>query len=227
VCIPAALSLTNLTECGLRYSGDETRALASLAKARGLKVHLDGARFTNALVGGTESAADLTWKAGVDVLCLGATKNGALAAEAVIFFDPAMAETASYRRMRGGHLLSKGRFLSAQMEGWLADDHWLSLASHANRVAARLAKGLAKVHGIRLAWPVEGNEVFIILPTWLEQDLLEAGFRFYRWKTASLLPRNAPRENDALCRLVCSWQTHDGDIDNLIKVATDASAAGR
>jgi threonine aldolase len=83
------------------------------------------------------------------------------------------------------------------------------------------------VHGIRLAWPVEGNEVFIILPTWLEQDLLEAGFRFYRWKTAALSPKNTPRANEAVCRLVCSWQTSNDDIDALIKVATDASAAGR
>ncbi len=224
---PAMLSLTNLTECGQRYSADETRTLAALARSHGLKVHLDGARFTNALVAGSDSPADLTWKAGVDVLCLGATKNGALAAEAVIFFDLALAETASYRRMRGGHLLSKGRFLSAQMEGWLMDDHWLTLARHANRAATRLATGLAKVHAVRLAWPVEGNEVFIILPTWLEQDLLEAGFRFYRWKTASLAPRNMPRDNEAVCRLVCSWQTRDEDIDALIRTATDASASGR
>jgi threonine aldolase len=213
---PSSLSLTNLTECGTRYTGDETAALAAVAHAHDLKVHLDGARFANALVGGNESPAALTWKAGVDVLCLGATKNGALAAEAVIFFDQALAETANYRRMRGGHLISKGRLLSGQFKGWLADDHWLSLASKANASARRLAEGLATQAGLRLAWPVDGNEVFVIMPEVLEQALLALGFKFYRWRSESVADGQKPKTGEVLCRMVCSWQTEASAIDALL-----------
>jgi threonine aldolase len=218
---PAALSLTNLTECGTAYSADETAALAAVARSHGLKVHLDGARFSNALAGSNASAADLTWKAGVDVLCLGATKNGALAAEAAIFFDKGLAGTANYRRMRGGHLLSKGRLLSAQFDGWLKDGHWLDLARAANASARRLASGLGAAAGVRIAWPVEGNEVFAVMPARLEARLLADGFRFYRWRDASMRPDEMPGEGEVLCRLVCSWRTADEDIDRL------AEAAGR
>jgi threonine aldolase len=217
---PAALSLTNLTECGTAYSAKETAALTAIAKTHGLGVHLDGARFSNAVAGSKASPADLTWKAGVDVLTLGATKNGALAAEAVIFFDQALAETASYRRMRGGHLLSKGRLLSAQFAGWLADDHWLELARKANASARRLARGLAAAKGVRLAWPVDGNEVFAVMPEKLEQRLLKQGFRFYRWRDAAMRSGEAPGKGEVLCRLVCSWRTEAADIDRLVTAAS-------
>jgi threonine aldolase len=216
---PAVLSLTNLTECGTAYSAKETAALAAIAKEHGLRVHLDGARFSNAMASGKATPAELTWKAGVDILCLGATKNGALAAEAVIFFDKALAETASYRRMRGGHLLSKGRLLSAQFQGWLKDDHWLDLARKANASARRLAKGLSGARDMRLAWPVDGNEVFVVMPEKLEQKLLKQGFRFYRWRAASMKPDLAPGKGEVLCRLVCSYQTRPTDIDALIVAA--------
>jgi threonine aldolase len=216
---PAALSLTNLTECGTAYGAKETATLAGIAKEHGLRVHLDGARFSNALAASRATPAELTWKAGVDVLCLGATKNGALAAEAVIFFDRALAETASYRRMRGGHLLSKGRLLSAQFAGWLKDDHWLALARKANASARRLAKGLAGAKGVRLAWPVDGNEVFAVMPEKLEQRLLKQGFRFYRWRDAAMRPEEAPKKGEVLCRLVCSWRTEQEDIDRLVAAA--------
>jgi threonine aldolase len=216
---PAALSLTNLTECGTAYSAKETAALAAIAKAHGLGVHLDGARFSNALAGSKASPADLTWKAGVDVLCLGATKNGALAAEAVIFFDRALAETANYRRMRGGHLLSKGRLLSAQFSGWLKEGHWLDLARRANGRARRLAAGLTGAKGVRLAWSVDGNEVFAVMPEKLEQRLLAEGFRFYRWRAASMRSGEAPGKGEVLCRLVCSWRTTDADVDRLAEAA--------
>jgi threonine aldolase len=217
---PAALSLTNLTECGTAYSAGETAALASIAKAHGLKVHLDGARFSNALAGGNASPAELTWKVGVDVLCLGATKNGALAAEAVVFFDKALATTASYRRMRGGHLLSKGRLLSGQFEGWLKDDHWLDLARRANAAAKRLASGLSGAGGIRLAWPVDGNEVFAVMPKAVEQRLLTEGFRFYRWRAEAMQPDEKPGAGEVLCRLVCSWRTESADIDRIVSSAS-------
>jgi threonine aldolase len=214
---PSALSLTNLTECGTAYSAKETAALASIAKAHGLKVHLDGARFSNALAGSTSTPAQLTWKAGVDVLCLGATKNGALAAEAVIFFDRDLAATASHRRMRGGHLLSKGRLLSGQFEGWLKDGHWLDLARQANGAARRLAKGLQGIgRGVRLAWPVQGNEVFVLISEKTEQKLLAEGFRFYRWRRESLQDDAKIAKIEVLCRLVCSYQTPNSSIDSFI-----------
>ena len=222
--IPATLSLTNLTECGTRYSASETAELAALAKQHGLRVHLDGARFANALVASKATPADLTWKAGVDVLCLGATKNGALAAEAVIFFDKALAETASHRRMRGGHLLSKGRLLSAQFQGWLADDHWLDLAERANAAAARLAKGLKAIKGLRLAWKVDGNEVFVVMPEKLEQKLLAQGFRFYRWRHDAMATADQPTKGEVLCRMVCSYQTQAVDVDHLIAAAAKVAA---
>ncbi|MGL4241531.1 MAG: threonine aldolase family protein, partial [Beijerinckiaceae bacterium] len=219
---PAALSLTNLTECGTAYSAGETATLSAIAREHGIGVHLDGARFSNALVGQNASPADLTWKSGVDVLTLGATKNGALAAEAVIFFDRALAETASYRRMRGGHLLSKGRLISGQFAGWLKDGHWLELARMANANAQRLADGLRRNGGVRLAWPVDGNEVFAVMPETLEQALLKAGFRFYRWRAESMKPAEKPGKGEVLCRLVCSYRTSPADVDALI-----AAASGR
>lgn len=221
---PAALSLTNLTECGTAYSAAETAELCRIAKHHGLKVHLDGARFSNALAAGAASPADLTWKAGVDVLCLGATKNGALAAEAVIFFDPALAETASYRRMRGGHLLSKGRLLSSQIEGWLKDDHWLALARRANAAAQRLATGVRRQNRMRIAWPVEGNEVFVVMPETVEKSLLGQGFRFYRWRHESLAEADRPGDGETLCRFVCSYRTEDGAIDAFLAAASKAAA---
>jgi threonine aldolase len=214
--MPAVLSLTNLTECGTAYTPKETAALSAIARAHGLKVHLDGARFTNALVGGKATPAELTWKAGVDVLCLGATKNGALAAEAVVFFDRALAETASHRRMRGGHLLSKGRILSGQFAGWLKDDHWLDLARRANAAAKRLAKGLSESPKVRIAWKVDGNEVFVVMPEKLEQRLLAAGFRFYRWRAEAMAPGDRPGKGEVLCRLVCSYVTDPADVDRLV-----------
>jgi threonine aldolase len=216
---PAALSLTNLTECGTAYTAAETAALCAIAKEHGVRVHLDGARFSNALAGQNASPAELTWKAGVDVLCLGATKNGALAAEAVIFFDRELAETANYRRMRGGHLLSKGRLLSGQFDGWLKDGHWLDLARTANSRARALADGIARAPGVRIAWPVDGNEVFAVMPEPLERRLLDAGFRFYRWRAESVAEDAKPRAGEVLCRLVCSYRTELSDIERLVAAA--------
>ena len=125
---------------------------------------MDGARFANALVSAKATPAEMTWRAGVDILTLGATKNGALACEAVVFFDPARAANFAFQRKRGGQTLSKGRFLGAQMEAYLADGLWLRLAERANASARRLARGLAATPGVRLAWPTEANEVFVVAP---------------------------------------------------------------
>jgi len=136
---PAAISISEATEAGTLYRPEEIAALGALARRHGLALHMDGARFANAVAALGCSPAELSWRAGVDALSFGATKNGALAAEAVIFFDPAKVKGFAYRRKRGGHLLSKMRFLSAQLEAYLADDLWLANARHANAMAARLA----------------------------------------------------------------------------------------
>ena len=178
---PAAISISQATEAGTLYAPAEVAALGALARRRGMALHMDGARFANAVAALGCAPAEITWRAGVDVLSFGATKNGALAAEAVIFFDPAKAADFAYRRKRGGHLFSKMRFLSAQLDASLADDLWLRNARHANRVAARLADGLAQVAGARLRYPTQANEVFIELPEKAIRALAQAGFGFYRW----------------------------------------------
>ena len=160
---PAVLSLSQATEAGTIYRPDEIRELAEIAHARGLALHVDGARIGNAIARMNASPAQATWMAGVDALSFGATKGGALAAEAVVFFDPARGAKMSERRKRGGHLVSKHRFLAAQIEAYLADDLWLELARHANAMADRLAAGLA-AEGLVPVWPVEANEVFVALP---------------------------------------------------------------
>ena len=178
---PAVLSLTQSTEAGTLYKLDELAALTQVARRHNLKVQMDGARFANALVALNCSAAEMTWKAGVDVLAFGATKNGALAAEAVVFFDPALAESFGYRRKRGGHLFSKMRFLSAQLDAYLTNDLWLRNARHANAMAARLADGLAALPGLALVHPVESNQVFLRLPLTLAEALRARGHAFYDW----------------------------------------------
>ena len=154
---PAALSLTNATEAGTVYDPDALAALAGPARAAGLAVHLDGARFANAVAALGCTPAELSWKAGVDVLTLGGTKDGCFAAEAVIFFDPARARDFGFRRKRAGHLFSKHRFLAAQIEAWLADGLWLELAARANARAAALARGLAAPAGRHARAPGRGQ----------------------------------------------------------------------
>jgi threonine aldolase len=161
---PAAISITQASEKGTVYTPQEVAALAEVARAHKLALHMDGARFANALAHLGCSPAEATWKAGVDVLTLGATKHGALAAEAAVFFKPAQAAEFAYLRKRGGQLVSKMRYISAQFEAYLSDDLWLNNARHANAQAARLAQGLVALPGAALVAPVEANEVFAALP---------------------------------------------------------------
>ena len=146
---PGALSLSQATEAGTIYSVSEVSELSSIAHRNGISVHMDGARFANALISAKATPADMTWRAGVDILTLGATKNGALACEAVVFFDSARAANFAFQRKRGGQTLSKGRFLGAQMEAYITDGLWLRLAEQANASARRLARGLAGTPGVR------------------------------------------------------------------------------
>jgi threonine aldolase len=212
---PSALSVSNLSECGTVYRPAEVAALSAIARTHGLTVHMDGARFTNALVATGATPADMTWKAGVDVLAFGATKCGCIAAEAVVVFNPTLVDTLGYRRKRSGHLLSKGRFLAAQWDAFLADDHWLDLARHANTMAAKLSAGLSAA-GVRIAWPTDGNEVFAVFHDTQAADLKRQGFQFHRWSAVSL--GNAPLgEAEQIYRLVCSFTTLEHDVDALVQ----------
>ncbi|MEQ9519393.1 MAG: beta-eliminating lyase-related protein [Parvibaculum sp.] len=218
---PSALSLSQTNELGQVYPLEDIAALCALAKARGLKIHMDGARFTNALVALECSPADMSWRAGVDVLCLGATKCGAVAAEAVIFFDPALARDFGYRVKRSGHLVSKGRLFGAQFLAWLEDGYWLELAGHANQMADRLRTELVRVGGLRLAFPTQGNEVFAIMPKALLASLHRAGATLFEWSPAGLPAEVKVGADEVLVRLVTSFATQDQEIEQLIRLAND------
>jgi threonine aldolase len=216
---PKALSISQVTEGGLVYSLDEIRGLAAICRARGLALHMDGARFANALVALGCSPAEMTWKSGVDLLSFGGTKNGCLMAEAVVVFGPALAESLAYRRKRAGQLISKGRLISAQFEGYFADDHWLANARHANRMAALLAEALSSLPGVRLPWTVEANEVFPIVPRALDEALRAGGVVYHPWTTGSLPPGEEPGPDESLIRLVTSFATQEADVRRLIDMA--------
>lgn len=179
---PAMLSLSQATEAGTVYTPAEVGALAEAARSRGLAVHMDGSRFANAVAGQGCSPADLTWRAGVDVLSFGGTKNGCVMAEAVVFFDPDRARDFALRRKRAGHLLSKMRFVSAQLEAYLADGLWLGLAANANARARQLAAGLGALPGVALEYPVDANEVFVRMPQAMADRLRQAGVIAAHWE---------------------------------------------
>jgi threonine aldolase len=217
---PLALSITQATELGTVYSVAEVKALTAVAHEAGLKVHMDGARFANAVAGLGCSPAEITWKAGVDVLSFGGTKNGAVMLEAVVFFDKALAADFKFRRKRAGQLLSKGRFLGAQMEAYLEGDLWLANARHANAMAARLAKGISRVPGVRLPLPTQANEVFPILPRKLHDALQAAGAHYYDW------PGDGPGTDvvgadEVFARFVLGFATTAADVDALVAKALE------
>jgi threonine aldolase len=203
---PAAISITQSTELGTVYAPAEIAAISELARQQHMTLHMDGARFANAVAGAGVSPAELTWKAGIDVLSFGATKNGALAAEAVIFFDPARVADFEYRRKRAGHLTSKMRFVSAQLEAMLDNGLWLKLASSANTMARKLEAGLKAMQGVSVILPVQANEVFFTLPDHATRQRVEQkGARFYVWSPS--------HEPVPLIRLVCSFATTPADIE--------------
>ena len=193
-----ALSITNATEYGLTYSAAETAALGAWAKSHGLGFHLDGARFANAVASTGASPAELTWKAGVDALSFGFVKNGGLSTEALILFDPALADGIRRRRKRSGHLLSKGRYLAAQLLAMVEDGIWLVNGRKANEAARRLAEAA----GERLVFPVEANEVFLRVTADEAAALRSQGFDFYDWGVGE-------------ARLVTSWDQDLGAVDRL------------
>ena len=201
---PKALSITNATEYGLTYSPEEVTALGEFARSHGLGFHLDGARFANAVVSTGATPADLSWRAGVDVMSFGFTKNGGMNAEALIFFRPELAEEALVLRKRAGHLLSKGRYLAAQLLAMLEGDLWLDNARAANAAAAALADAAGK----RLVYPVQANELFIRVSAQENAALRAQGFDFYDWGPGEI-------------RLVTSW---DQDMDSVGRLAAAIQA---
>jgi len=211
--LPSAVSISQTTERGAVYTQDELATLAKEARAAKLAFHMDGARFANAVAALGCKPADITWRAGVDLLSFGATKNGALAAESIVVFDRSRAEEIERRRKRGGHLLCKGRYAAAQFLAYLEDGLWLKRAAHANALAARLGESAGAI----LSAPVESNQVFIEPGIEALAKLRAAGAEFYDW--------GVPGGGEA--RLVVSWNQSDADVDamsNLLRGLTGGAA---
>jgi len=214
----ACVSITQITEAGAAYSLPELQEIGRIARHAGLRVHMDGARFANAVATLGCSPADMTWRVGVDVLSFGATKNGAPGVEAIVAFDRNSLEELQFRRKRAGHLASKMRFLAAQMDAYLEGDLWLRCARHANAMAARLAAGLAAVPGVSIVTPVQGNLMFVRFPGGVAQALLDQGFHFY-----------ADRRDPSVHRLVTAFATRADAVDELVQAtvrAVDRHASG-
>ena len=202
---PAAVSITQACETGTVYQLEEIKSIAKTAHEHGLKVHMDGARFANAIVSLNVSPAEMTWKSGVDVLSFGGTKNGCLTAEAVVFFKPELVGNFPYLHKRSGQLLSKMRFISAQLEAYISNDVWLRNARNANSMAKLLSEGFAKFPDIKLAYTTQSNEVFVHLPSSII-DLLNA--KGYNVSEDELDGKSV--------RFVTAWNTVSDDIDKLI-----------
>ena len=208
---PFAVSLSQPTEMGTVYSLAEIAAIADACHARGVKLHLDGARFACALDSLKATPAEATWQCGVDVLSFGASKGGTLGAEAVVFFDPADARDFAYRRKKGGHLVSKMRFVSAQLHAFVEDGLWLQAAARANALAQTLAEGLRPLGAVRIVGAVQTNMVFAQMPVELAARLREAGAIFYDW--------TPPEGGRVLVRLATSFATPPGDVAKFIEIA--------
>ncbi|MEM7084086.1 MAG: beta-eliminating lyase-related protein [Pseudomonadota bacterium] len=220
---PRALSISQANESGQVYTVDEVVALGQCAKEAGLRFHMDGARFANAVAALGCAPADLTWRAGVDVLCLGATKNGAVACEAVVCFDQALATDFHFRMKRSGHLVSKSRLFGAQMVAWLENDHWLELARTANDRARYLRASIAGGQGVRLAFDSESNETFILLDKSLFERL-SRDVSLFDWYPDALPDDNALQANEMIARLVTSFNSTEAEIDRLIALINRLSS---
>ena len=213
---PGPVSLTQATEMGRLYTPEELAALTRVAAAHGLPVHLDGARFANAVAALGCTPAEVTWQAGIDAVSFGATKNGCLGVEAVVIFDPAKARSFALRRKRAGHLASKGRYLAAQMCAYLANDLWLETARAANARAARLTAGLRRIPGCTFHAQPQANMIFASLPRAAHQRLHAAGARY---GLDEILLANGDPEAALTMRLVCDWSLPDAAIDRFVDIA--------
>lgn len=209
---PKVLSLTQGTERGTVYSLDAIAELADIARGHGLRMHMDGARFANAVAALGCAPADVTWRRGIDVLSFGATKNGALAAEAVVVFETELAEALRYRARKTGQVLSKMRFVSAQLEAYLAAALWLDLAGRANAMAARLAAAISRIDGVAPLHPVEINELFLRVDPRIQDGLQAAGIGFYDRGGGEI-------------RMVPAFSTTSEEIDRVAEIMGTAAAS--
>ena len=208
-----AVSITQPNESGQVYSIKEVKEISSFAHKNNILLHMDGARFANALVSLNCTPAEITWKAGVDVLCLGATKCGALMAEAIIFFNEDLATNFIYKRKRAGHLVSKGRIFGSQFVGWLENNHWLELAKHANSKAKKFTDILNSKKEVQVVYPVKSNEIFVIIKQTTAKKLEDNGAEFYEWYEESLPKDKTLAKDEVYIRLVTSFLTTDEEIE--------------
>ncbi len=220
---PSAVSITQATELGTVYSVEEIAAIGAVCKDNDMRLHMDGARFANALVSLGCTPAEMTWKAGVDALSFGVTKNGGMITDAVVFFDTTLAEDFDRRRLQGGHLIAKGRYASVQVLAYLEADLWLDNARHANALAAKLSARLAAVQGVKLHTQTQANEVFAVLPAHVHKALQDTGAIYHCWPPN---PNSGPvpaAPGEVLARLVLSFGTAEADVDQFIEAAIGAS----
>ncbi len=212
---PMAISITQATEIGTLYQPSEINAISHIAKKHHLPLHMDGARFANAVAALNQSPAEITWKKGVDIISFGATKNGCWCAEALIFMNPNMSKDLPFIRKRAAQLLSKSRFIAAQFDAYLQDNLWLDMAEHSNKMAMNLQNSISNSKNARLAWRTETNEVFCILDKKYAETLQKKGATFYTWN----LPRSKLGllcPNETLIRLVTSFATEPNEIAKFI-----------
>lgn len=205
------VSITQVTEKGTVYSIEELKALTAVAHEFGVVTHLDGARFSNAIVTLGCTPAEMTWKAGIDCVCFGGTKNGLMGVEAVVFFDPKHAWEFELRRKRGAHLFSKHRFLSAQMEAYLTDNLWLDLATKANEAGQRLAEGLRGSNAVTFPYQPEANLMFFEAPRSIHQKVQAAGAQYY-----VMAPLEGDPDEHIMGRLVCDWSVGSDGVDEFL-----------
>lgn len=219
----SAVSITQSTELGTVYSLEEISGVGDLCRRNNMRLHMDGARFANGLVALECSPAEMTWKAGVDLLSFGATKNGAMCTDAVVFFDTSLAEDFDRRRLQGGQLFSKGRFVSVQLLAYLEDGLWLRNARHANAMAAGLSTGLQAIDGVRMHVETQANEIFAVLPGHVHEALQAEGAVYHCWPPN---PNSGPvptEPGEVLARLVTSFMTSQADVTRFVKAAASAS----
>ncbi|KFB09121.1 threonine aldolase family protein [Nitratireductor basaltis] len=212
---PASVSITQASEIGTVYDLEQIEMIGGIAKKHGLPLHMDGARFANALVSLDTTPAEMTWKRGVDILSFGGTKNGCWCAEAIVVMDPDKAREMPFIRKRSAQLFSKSRFVAAQFAGHFNDDLWLKTARHANAMGKRLADSLASAGTARLAWTPQANEIFLIIAKQKAETALQAGARFYPWP----VPRGVScGEDEGLYRFVTSFATSKEDVDAVVNL---------
>ena len=204
---PSSVSITQVCETGEVYQLDEIKKISDVAHNHNLNIHMDGARFANALVSLDVTPAEMTWKSGIDVLSFGATKNGCIAAEAIIFFKKDLVGNVAFLMKRAGHLLSKMRFVSAQLDAYITNDVWLKNAKHANKMGKRLSEGLNIHSDINLSYPTEANEIFATFPRNKIDNLNSEGYTI-----------NEDEWDGKAVRLVTAWNTNDNDVDEFLGI---------